>query len=92
MTSTAKQAAFISSGTLTYSSELASDEESAPRGLRASVNSSLKSYRDSLDLLHSQALVAAEHAPGHRKEHDEGVAEGLYKALKLWSALFKKER
>ena len=87
----AKQGAFLSSGSVTYSSELC-EEESAPRGLRASVNSSLKEYRDSLDLLHSQALQAAEHAPGHLKDYKEGVADGMYRALKLWSQLFQREK
>ncbi len=68
------------------------DDGGGPRGLRAAINDQLKTFRASLDQRHTQALEAAEHAPGYLKDRREGEAEGFYRALKMFDDLFLKGR
>ncbi len=89
MTLSSKQTAFIG-GHLVDVQDF--DADAQPHGLRAAINDQLKTFRDSLDQKHTQAMLAAEHAPGHLKDRREGEAEGFYHALKMFDDLFMRGR
>ncbi len=62
------------------------DLDAPPHGLRAAINAKLSDYRDSLQLFIDQdeERLLNGKVPGYRRDHDEGVIEGMKRAMRLW--------